>query len=167
MRPGLAPGPQPYPSGQFRVAKPLSSAPLLGPGTSQGILSFPSGVLHFKSPERYAGGPRGRKPWAGLKQIPLGPLAPEPPSGVTLTPSALQDIFPESGFGGRKRGVLGGESALFEAPLGPRRRPARRGPAPQDSGSAAPSSSTRPASPLAQTRAARVSARSHWPAVAA
>ena len=30
-----------------------------------------------------------------------------------------------------------------------------------------PSSSTRRASPLAQTRAARVSARSHWPAVAA
>lgn len=37
-----------------------------------------------------------------------------------------------------------------------------------DSESAAPSSSTRPASPLAQTRTARVSAKSHcWPAAAA
>lgn len=138
------------------MARPLSSAPLRSPGTLSGHpLSLQECCI--SSPRRDMGADRAESDGRFLGK--LWAPAPELPRGVTPTPSALQGIFPEGGFGGTKRGVWAASQPPSKLRLGPAQACPTRSPRrllPE-----------RPASPLAQTRITCVSARSDSPAVAA
>ncbi|XP_059005579.1 collagen alpha-1(I) chain [Mustela lutreola] len=142
---------------QFGEETPLSGTSLGGTG-SQGP-SRPPAVLPFSAGRRARGAPRAKSPRASRSRARRRP-APQchPPSRTAeATPRGETTL----------RAAAGGPPAS-----GPPSRPqAQACPKPpcraRTPGAPAPPRTARPASPLGQTRAARVSAHRHWPEPAA